>query len=375
MSGSIEIQGECAARFCAVKDAFASSFEEGLEVGASFCAFHEGEKVVDLWGGHADAARTRPWERDTLVNVWSTTKMMAALTTLLLVDRGALDPDAPVADYWPEFAANGKEHLPVRMLMAHTSGLAGWTEPLTVQDVCDWEKSTGLLAAQAPLWEPGSQSGYHALTHGHLMGEVVRRVDGRSIGRVFAEEIAGPLGADFHIGLADEHHGRVAEVIPPPEGLGQGAEVDRESVAFRVLSNPPLSGAVANDPAWRRAEIPAANGHGNARAVATVAGAVANGELLSSATLDRAVAEESFTPDAILGVPIRFGLGFGLTSKLMPIGPNPRTFFWGGWGGSLVVVDPDARLGFSYVMNKMGRTTLGDPRGFRPGAAILAAAT
>ena len=373
MSETVEIHGECRPRFAAVKEAFAKNFADGLEVGASFCAFHEGEMVADLWAGHADADQTRPWESDTIVNVWSTTKMMAALTTLLLIDRGRIDPEAPVAEYWPEFAAKGKDALPVRMLMAHTSGLAGWAEKLTVQDVCDWEKSTAMLAAQEPFWEPGTQSGYHALTHGHLMGEVVRRVDGRSIGTVFAEEVAGPLGADFHIGLDDAHHDRVAEILPPPTALGQEGEVDRESLAVRVMSNPAMTGGVANDPAWRRAEIPAANGHGNARAVATVAGAVANGDLLSQATIDRAVQEESFTKDAMLGVPIRFGLGFGLTSKFMPIGPNSRTFFWGGWGGSLVVVDPDARLAFSYVMNKMGPATLGDQRGFGPGAATLAA--
>lgn len=374
---SIEIHGHCEPRFGAVKDAFASNFAQGLEVGASFAAMLDGENVVDLWAGEADEARTRPWERDTIVNVYSTTKTMAALCTLMLVDRGKLDLDAPVARYWPEFAAAGKERVPVRNLLSHTSGLPGWDEPISVETLYDWERSVSLLAAQKPWWEPGTQSGYHALTHGHLLGELVRRVSGRTLGAFFREEVAGPLDVDFHIGLPQEHEPRVGELIPPAE-MALGADVDPASVAGRVLRNPPMSALESRTRAWRAAEIPAANGQGNARSVARVMGALAAGELdgvrlIGPETLARTIEEQSSGTDLVLGVPVRFGLGFGLTSPELPIGPNPRTFFWGGWGGSLAVVDPDARLGFSYVMNKMGGTTMGDLRAFGPALALYGA--
>jgi CubicO group peptidase (beta-lactamase class C family) len=378
MSREFEIEGECSLRFSAVRDAFESNFNQGLEVGASFSAVLDGEVVVDLWGGHADADRSRPWTRDTIVNVFSTTKAMAALSTLMLVDRGALDLDAPVATVWPEFAQAGKERVRVRHLLSHTSGLAGWEEPITTGDLYDWKHSVGLLAAQAPWWEPGTASGYHSLTHGHLLGEVVRRVDGRTLGTFFREEVAEPLDVDFHIGLPEEHTPRVAEMIPSAEADLLG-EASRDSIAGKSLGNPPMRADVANEPAWRAAEIPAANGHGNARSVARVAGALACGgtldgvRLLGPETLAKTIEEQSYGTDLVLSVPIRFGLGFGLTSKEMPIGPNPRTFFWGGWGGSLFIVDLDARLGFSYVMNKMAPTTLGDQRAFGPALALFGA--
>ena len=380
MSQPFEIHGHCEPRFAAVRDAFARNFELGLEVGASFAAVLEGELVVDLWGGHADAECRRPWQRDTIVNVYSTTKTMTAISTLMLVDRGELDLDAPVAEVWPEFAQAGKERVLVRHLLSHTSGVAGWEKPLAVEELYDWDYSVGLLAAQRPWWEPGTRSGYHAVTHGYLLGEVVRRVTGRSVGRFFREEVAQPLGADFHIGLAEEHDSRVGELIPPPNPqLGGDTEAPPGSVAARVLANPPLTGGAANSRAWRAAEIPAVNGHGNARAVARVAGALACGgsldgvRLLGPETLSKTIEEQCYDTDLVLGVPLRWGLGFGLTSKELPIGPNPRVFFWGGWGGSLMVVDLDARLAFSYVMNRMGQTTMGDPRGFGPSIALLGA--
>ncbi len=380
MTPSFEIHGVCEPRFAAAREAFEKNFAQGLEVGASFAAVLDGEIVVDLWGGHADARGSRPWQQDTIVNVYSTTKAMAALSTLMLVDRADLHLDAPVASVWPEFAASGKEAVLVRHLLSHTSGVPGWEQPLAVEDLYDWERTVGLLARQEPWWEPGTRSGYHALTHGFLLGEVVRRTSGRSLGRFFREEVAEPLGADFHIGLPQEHEPRVGELIPPPDpALSAGAEAAAGSVADRVLGNPPMTGDVANQRAWRAAEIPAANGQGNARSVARVAAAMACGgtldgvRLLGPETLARTIEEQCYGTDLVLGVPIRWGLGFGLTAAELRIGPNPRTFFWGGWGGSLVVVDLDARLALSYVMNKMGSTTLGDPRGFGPALALFAA--
>src|SRR5919205_196348 len=232
-----DIHGTCAERFGDVRTTMASHLDQGLDVGASVAVMVEGELVVDLWGGFLDTARTRPWERDTIINTWSITKPMTALCALILADRGELDLHAPVARYWPEFAAAGKERVEVRHLLGHTAGLSGWEEPLHTEDLYDWEKATSLLAAQAPWWEPGQASGYHAMTQGYLIGEVLRRVTGQSPGQFFAAEVAGPLGADFHIGLPPEHDGRVALVIPSGPIV---AEVEPGSVAARSLGNPPM---------------------------------------------------------------------------------------------------------------------------------------
>jgi CubicO group peptidase (beta-lactamase class C family) len=368
-----EVHGTCEARFEGVRDALASTLSSGADVGACATVILDGETVADVWGGFADEAKTAPWERDTITNVWSTTKTMTALSALVLVDRGELDVDAPVATYWPEFKANGKENVLVRHLMSHTAGLSGWQEPIGPEVLYDWEKATSLLAAQAPWWEPGTASGYHAITQGYLVGEVVRRIAGESVGTFFAKEIARPLGADFHIGLAPEHDARVAKVIPPPP-LALG-DVAPDSVAFRTLGNPALSAAQSWETAWRRAEIPAAGGHGNARSVATAQAVLACGgevggvRLLSPATCDLVFREQCNGVDLVLGIPLSHGIGYGLPGELLPL-PNPRTCFWGGWGGSLVIIDLDARMVVAYVMNKMGEGTVGDFRG----ATVLAAA-
>src|SRR6185437_12702417 len=302
----------------------------------------------------------------------STTKTMTALCALILADRGDLDLTAPVARYWPEFAAAGKQNVEVRHLLSHTAGLPTWDEPMTVPDLYDWPKATARLAAQAPRWEPGTQAGYHAVTQGHLVREVVRRVTGVSLGTFFAREVAGPLGADFHIGTPAEHDGRVIPVLPPPPP----ARTDTEAPApdpRRGPGNPPLDPAVANTEDWRRAEIPAANGHGNARSVGAVQSVLACGgtargvRLLSPAGCERALAEQYRGPDVILGLPMSYGNGYGLNTGWLP---SPRTCFWGGWGGSMVVADLDARMAVAYVMNQMLDLGTGDGRAF----GIVAAA-
>jgi CubicO group peptidase (beta-lactamase class C family) len=374
VGASASVSGVCPERFVALRDVFAANLTSGEDLGASVAVSWNGALVVDLWGGFADAERTRPWERDTIVNVFSTTKTMMALAVLVLADRGELDLDAPVARYWPEFAANGKADVRVRHLLAHTSGLSGWQEPLASEDLYDWEKATDLLAAQAPWWVPGSASGYHALTQGFLVGEVVRRITGGTLARFFADQIAGPLGADFSIGLAPADEARTARVIPPRVGLPTGG--DRQSIAIRTLANPPLRAEASWTEGWRRAELAAVNGHGNARSVAVVQSVLACGgtigtcggtigptRILSSAGCDAVFIEQAHGMDLVLGVPLRFGMGYGLSSAELPLGPNPRTCFWGGWGGSLVVVDCDARLVVAYVMNRMGEGTIGDARG------------
>lgn len=369
-----EINGSCEEGFEAVRQAFAANFDQGLDVGASVSVYLDGEPVVDLWGGHLDADRKEPWQKDTIVNVWSTTKTMTNLCALVLADRGELDLHAPVARYWPEFAAAGKERIEVRHLLSHTAGLSGWSEPLEVSDLFDWEKVTGLLAAQEPWWEPGTASGYHAVTQGYLVGEVVRRVAGQPVGRFFADEVAGPLGADFFIGTPPEADERVGLLIPP-EKMPTESDLPSE-IARRTFSNPLLDCASSWSVPWRRAEIPAAGGHGNARSVAAVHSVLACGgeargvRLLSRAGCETIFEEQSNGPDLVLGVPIRFGMGFGLSGEMMPAGP--RTYFWGGWGGSLVVADLDSRLTVAYVMNRMESGLVGDMRG---ASLVLAAAS
>ncbi len=369
-----EISGSCEPRFEAVREAFTRNLDEELDHGASVSVVLRGETVVDLWGGLADAAGSRPWKRDTIVNVYSTTKTMTALSALVLADRGELDPGSPVARYWPEFAQQGKEGVLVRHLLGHTAGLSGWDQPLTPEALYDWDLVTSLLAAQAPWWEPGTRSGYHAITQGYLVGEVVRRVTGRSLGTFFREEIAGPLGADFHIGLPDSEDGRVGDLLPPAEALGGAALGD--NIAQRTLSNPSLTALEPRTSAWRRAEIPAAGGIGNARSVARVQALVANGgqldgvRLLSPEGCDVIFREQMRGPDLVLGLPLRLGMGYGLSDPELPIGPNPRTCYWGGWGGSTVVVDLDAGLCFAYVPNRMDSTTTGDRRSARINRAV-----
>ncbi len=361
-----DIQGTWDQRFDGVVATLASSLDAGTDVGASVAVFLEGEPVVDIWGGYVDEARSARWERDTLTNVWSTTKTMTFLCALMLADRGELDFYAPVAKYWPEFAAGGKEGVEVRHLMSHTAGLAGWTEHLEPEQLADWERCTSMLAAQEPWWQPGSASGYHAVTQGYLIGEVVRRITGVSLGTWFASEVAGPLGADFFVGLPETEDPRVSVVIPPPPI--DFAALNPSALAVRALSNPPLDATMPRHGWWRRAEIPAANGHGNARSVATIQSIVAGGgeargvRLLSTEGCSAIFDEQCNGNDLILlGMPYRFGMGYGLSTEVMPIGP--RACYWGGYGGSLVVMDQDARLTVCYVMNRMEAGLEGDLRG------------
>jgi CubicO group peptidase (beta-lactamase class C family) len=375
---SIEPHGRCDTRFDRVRDAFVTNFTDAGDVGASCAVTVDGEFVVDLWAGWADATQSRPWQRDTIVNVYSTTKTMTALAALILADRGEIDLGAPVARYWPEFAQNGKAAIEVRHLLGHTAGLSGLDTQLAVEDLYDWQRVTELLARQAPWWPPGTQSGYHALTQGYLVGEVVRRVSGMTLGTFFRREIAEPLDADFHIGLDARHDTRVGELIPPPDGPSPVANGEPDSIAARTFRSPAIDALASRTSAWRRAEIPAANGHGNARSVAKVQSVVANGgtlagkRILSQRGCERVFEEQANGTDLVLGAPIRFGMGYGLTSAEMPLGPNPRTCFWGGWGGSLVIVDMDARVCIAYVMNRMGGGTLGDMRGLSIAAATFA---
>ena len=364
---AVDIQGYCDPRFEQTREVLAGSIEAGEDLGASFAVTVDGELVVDIWGGHLDEEKTRPWQENTIVNVYSTTKTMSFLCALVLADRGELDFDANVATYWPEFAAAGKDQVKVWHIMDHAAGLSGLDVPVSRSDVYDWDKITGLLAAQAPWWEPGAATGYHALTQGYLIGEVVRRISGKSIGTFFADEIAGPLGADFYIGVPESEFGRIGDLIPPPSGSSPARE-ESDSIAARTFRNPPVSALDSRTREWRMAEIPAANGHGNARSVAQLqaplaCGGEAFGVRLLGEAVARSVMEERIGgTDLVLEVPAHFGLGFGLSKPDVPMSPNEHACFWGGWGGSVILIDQDARMSLSYVMNKMHDGLTGDMR-------------
>ncbi|NEC19207.1 serine hydrolase [Streptomyces parvus] len=369
-----QIHGHCDDRFAGVRDAFEENFTERGELGAAVTVLVDGATVVDLWGGWADEARTRPWQRDTLVNVWSTGKGPTALCAHVLADRGLLDLDAPVAAYWPEFAANGKESVLVRHLLSHRSGVAGPDTPLTLEELYDWDTACARLAATAPWWEPGTRSGYHAISYGFLVGEVVRRITGLRPGAFLRREITGPLGIDFTFGLPERETHRLAELVQErPDRAAQAALLDRMTpVAVASLLNPPTGRAAANTPAWREAEIPAANGHGTARAVAALYGILAGRgsldghRILSEKAAARAGEGQGACRDLVLGDGFphetEIALGFWLSGANRSYGPDPRALGHDGAGGSCGLADPDASIALGYVMNRMGSRLADDPR-------------
>ncbi|WP_274562186.1 serine hydrolase domain-containing protein [Streptomyces spiramyceticus] len=369
------IHGHCDDRFSAVRAAFEENFRQRGELGAAVTVLAGGETVVDLWGGWADDARSRPWERETLVNVWSTTKGPTALCAHLLADRGLLDLDAPVAAYWPEFAEAGKAAILVRHLLSHRAGLAGLREPHTLAELYDWELTCARLAATEPWWEPGTQSGYHTITYGFLVGEVVRRITGLLPGEFLHQEVTGPLGIDFTIGLPEKDAGRAAELVHPPttptsEQAALFAQLT--PLALASLLNPGPGVTEANTPAWRAAQIPAANGHGTARAVAALYGIFArqgrSGEhrVLSPEATERIREGQGSCRDLVLGVGFghdtELGLGLWLSGPNGSYGPNPRAFGHDGYGGSCGLADPEADISMGYVMNRMGPNIADDPR-------------
>jgi CubicO group peptidase (beta-lactamase class C family) len=366
--------GTCEPPFEPVRAALGNLVESGRDIGCSAAVVLEGRLVADVWAGHLDEERTTPWEEDTIINVWSTTKTMCNLSALVLADRGELDVDEPVGTYWPEFKANGKEAVLVRHLLSHTAGLPAWSDDsFAVDDLYDWDKATSLLAGDAPWWEPGTAAGYHLISQGYLVGEVVRRVSGQSLGTFFKENLADPLGADFHIGTPPECDDRVALVFPPPPLAASFEGVDPNSIAVRAVTHPMMDATASHTIPWRRAEIPAAGGHGNARSVAKVQSVVSNGgetmgKKICGPLGDTIFREMANGTDLVLGVPLRQGIGYGLPVPGIPF-PSERTCFWGGWGGSLVINDLENRMTITYVMNRMGDGTLGDTRGFEVIAA------
>ena len=380
------IRGACAARFGRVREAFARNFAESGELGASVAVALRGELVVDLWAGHCDRERRRPWERDTLVLVYSSTKGVVALAAHMLADRGLIDFEAPVADLWPEFAQAGKERLPLRYLFTHEAGLPVIDEELPSGAELDWGLMTEALARQAPVWEPGERTGYHAATFGWLAGEVIRRADGRSAGRFIREEIAGPLGVDFLLGFGPEEDFRVSDLhLAPAQGSAAGSSglaaalLDPGSLTARAFNLAPRGPNMGrNSRAFRGSEQPASNGHTNARALATIYGALgAGGEwrgrrLLSEAGVRLAGRPQVEGRDTILQLPVRRTLGFMAPAPGQPDPRGENAFGHAGMGGSLGFCDPDAGIGFGYAMNQMWPSTLDgdDPRADRLTRAV-----
>ncbi|MFJ9418845.1 serine hydrolase domain-containing protein [Streptomyces sp. NPDC101227] len=377
-AGEAAVSGHCAPGFEGVREAFERNFRVHGEVGAAVAVTVRGQTVVDLWGGHADAGRTRAWERDTLVNVYSTSKGLTALCAHLLVDRGELELDAPVARYWPEFAQAGKQDIPVRWLLSHRAGMIAPREPVAARYAYDWDHVCAALAAAPPWWEPGTAQGYHAVTFGYLVGEVVRRISGQSLGAFLRSEIAEPLGARVFIGTPAEEHARCAEMV---------GQLDEARIAerfpgipkppFHALSDHPLAVVMlaltyiptgdVNSAAYRSAEIPAGNAHASAHGLATVYGALASGRLVRPATLEAMREAQSLPhePDLAIdalappGTERQWGLGFMLNHQGQA-GPNPRAFGHGGAGGSYAFADPENGMSYAYAMNKYGTGATGD---------------
>jgi CubicO group peptidase (beta-lactamase class C family) len=376
-----ESNGTTASGFEGVRDAFDANFAKGLEIGGSFSAYHRGEKVVDLWGGTADVATNRPWDERTLALVFSTTKGATAICANKLAQEGALDVDAPVAKYWPEFAAGGKSDIPVKFLLSHQAGLAWVDGEMTLDEALSWDPVVDALAQQVPHYEPGSQHGYHATTYGWLVGELIRRVSGKSVGTYFHDEVAAPLGLDFWIGLPESEEARVAPLVGglADPAINADPEVRKliadimgpDTVLGKALFAP--GGAFADPEVWNSralhaAEVPAANGIGDARSLARMyaacIGSVDGVRLLTDGQLRLATTQLTTGPNTVLlDMDIQFGLGFMLRSSLIELG-GPRSFGHFGAGGSVGWADPDADLSFGYVMNRMDMGLAGDARSY-----------
>jgi CubicO group peptidase (beta-lactamase class C family) len=333
-----DVKGHFDEEFSQVKEVLAENVKSGAELGACVCVNINGRNVVDIWSGYIDNDATKEWQEDTILNVWSCSKTVTNLAVLIAHDRGLLDVHEKVSKYWPEFAQNGKEGVLVKHILSHSTGVAGWRPGITMEEACDVPTATAKLAKQEPWWEPGTASGYHALNQGHLAGELIRRVTGKSLKQFIAEEIAGPLGADFQLGAVEKDWPRISTLIPPPPLTGEVGAADPNSVAMKALTQPNPDALFAFTPTWRGSEIGAANGHGNARALVRILSIISRGgevdgvRLLSPKTIDTIFEEQTNGVDLVLGKPIRFGIGYGLPNETTPwLAPDGKICFWGGW--------------------------------------------
>lgn len=365
-----QVQGNCPTKFLGVKKLLENLIASREELGASIVVNHAGEDVLDIWGGYKDPERTTPWEKDTITTLWSSTKIATSMALLMLVDQGKIDISAPVSKYWPEFGVNGKEKIQVRHILSHTSGVSGWDQPVSAEVIYDIPSATEKLAKQAPWWEPGTASGYHALNYGHLLGELIRRVSGRSLKEFITSEIAEPTNADFQIGALRKDWPRISNIVRSPPMSVDFSTLPQDSPMVKTFTGPLLDPAKSWEPAWRNTEMGATNGHGNVRSLNRVArvitlGGTANGkQLLSPETIDLILSEQSNGTDLVMGHQVRFGTGYGLRADGPPTSvlPKGRVCFWAGWGGSIAIMDLDRKITLTYVMNKMGEGTLGSTR-------------
>lgn len=369
----MQIQGFHDLKFEAVREAFADLFNDPQERGAALCIRIGGETVLDLWAGTSDKDAEQPWHTDTIANLFSCTKTFTAVTALQLVEEGKLELDVPVARYWPEFAAAGKESITLRQLLSHRAGLPAIRESMPAAALYEWQTMVDALAAQAPWWSPGEGHGYAAITYGWLVGELIRQADGRSAGQSIMARTARPLGLDFHIGLADEEFYRVAHIARSKGTMGDAAAQrllkammnEPASISTRAFTNPPSIMTSTNKPEWRRMEQPAANGHGNARSLAGFYSGLLDGSLLEAEMLGQLTREHSIGPDKTLLTQTRFGLGCMLDQPDVAnatFGLGPKAFGHPGAGGSIGFADPERDVAFGFVTNTLGPYVLMDPR-------------
>ncbi|MGP3534238.1 serine hydrolase domain-containing protein [Microbacterium sp. RD1] len=356
-------------RFDGVAEELQRQLASGEEVGASVAVVVDGELVVDLWGGWQDPERQTPWQQDTIVNLWSNTKLVVTLAFLRLVDDGRIDLDAPVATYWPEFAAAGKAGVRVRDVLSHSSGVSGLDHPATLADLYDTETAVARMAAQSPWWEPGTASGYHLFNFGHLVGEIVRRVTGQDLRTFVDETLVAPLGADLRIGALETDAPRIATLVPPPPLPFDLEDLDHSAPVYRTFTGPAIDPLAANTPQWRAAQVGGANGHGNARSLATVLSVLAEGgssqgmRFFSEEVAAEALRANTDGVDLVNGLYLRWALGFAVSDeRTLPWVPTGQVGYWGGWGGSMGIVDRDRRVAVAYVMNRMGGDILGSDR-------------
>jgi CubicO group peptidase (beta-lactamase class C family) len=360
-------QGYCDPQFEKVKRAFEDNFKLRGDVGASVAIYKDGERRVELWGGDFGPDEHQAWTQETLVNIWSTTKGVTAACFAIAVFRGVIAYDDKVVDYWPEFGRAGKETVTVAMLLSHQAGLCGLKDPTTLDDVLNIERFAAKLADAAPFWRPGKNFGYHAITLGALASELFKRAEGRSIAQFVEDEMRQQLGLDIFIGAPDAELLRVSPVWAPTELASDSFAQEFTPVQISAFANPHIEPAIANTAAWRKAEIPSANGHATAKALAKLYSALASaGELDGKSIVSKDVLTEATRPqiegiDAVLSIDARWGCGFLLNTNGL-YGPNPQSFGHSGWGGSFAFGDPAIGLGVAYTMNQMGTDLVGDPR-------------
>ena len=367
------INGFSDSKFYKLRDAYEKNFNEGLDVGSSLGVTYNGEVILNLWGGFKEEKQENLWQENTIINVWSSTKNMASLCDYILAEKGLLDFYAPVKKYWPEFSENGKENILVSHIMSHSSGLSGWETKIDYKDYYNWDKLCDLLAKQKPFWEAGKEVGYHSISVGFLIGEIVKRISGKSIGEFFQDEIAGPLNSDFHIGLSPDNFNRVANIYMPGDPSTEDLfdTMDKDSPAYKTLANGMLKASYCLEDDWRKSEIPAAGAHGNGRSIAECMALISNcgqvygKKLLSENTLANIFDEQITGHDLVMDKLVKWGIGFGLPIKndtWMGYFNNKKTCYWTGWGGSLSIADKKNRVSLGYTPLLMESDPFGEDR-------------